>query len=120
VEVLIVIVLVGLVAAFALRPLWDPERGGAAPVETADPVLADLEARKQAKYREIRDTELDRAQGKLDEDEFRRQDAELRTEAIAILRAIDAHNAAERGSDEPEPAGSEPEAEPEAGGPGDD
>ena len=83
------IVLLGLVAAFALRPLWGPGRGGAAIVETDDPVLADLEARKQAKYREIRDTELDHAQGKLEEVEFRRQDAELRAEAIAILKSID-------------------------------
>ena len=40
-------------------------------------MLADLEARKQAKYREIRDTELDHAQGKLSDEEFARQDAEL-------------------------------------------
>ena len=58
-----------------------------------DPVLAELEARKQAKYREIRDTELDHAQEKLSDEEFARQDAELRREAIAILKEIDAAEA---------------------------
>jgi type IV secretory pathway VirD2 relaxase len=32
---------------------------------------------------------MDRAQGKLSEEDFRRQDAELRTEAIAILKELD-------------------------------
>lgn len=85
-ELLIAILILGLVAAFVLAPLR--ARAGDA-VRTDDPELADLEARKRAKYREIRDTELDRAQGKLSEQEFRRQDAELRGEAIAILKRID-------------------------------
>ena len=44
--------------------------------------MAELEARKQAKYREIRDTELDHAQNKLSDEEFARQNAELRGDAI--------------------------------------
>ncbi len=54
-----------------------------------DPVLAELEARKQAKYREIRDTELDHAQGKLSDEEFARQDAELRPRRSRSSRQID-------------------------------
>ena len=57
--------------------------------ETEDPDLAELEARKQVKYREIRDAEMDRAQGKLSESDFARQDAELRAEAITILKELD-------------------------------
>ena len=84
-EVLAAIVVVVLVAAFVVVPLR--RRGRPADDRAAeDPTLAELEARKQAKYREIRDTELDHAQGKLDDDEFARQDAELRAEAIEILR----------------------------------
>ncbi len=49
----------------------------------------DLEARKQSKYREIRDTELDHAQGKIDDADFERQNAELRAEAVEILKQID-------------------------------
>ena len=51
--------------------------------------LADLEARKRAKYRQIRDAEADRAAGKLTEDDFQRLDRELRAEAIQILKRID-------------------------------
>jgi hypothetical protein len=88
VEVLIAAVIVVLVAIWVSVPL---RRAPGAPEErTEDSVLAELEARKQAKYREIRDTELDHAQGKLSDDEFARQDAELRREAIEILREIDA------------------------------
>jgi hypothetical protein len=87
-ELLIAIVLLAVVAAWISVPLRRPD----APVEPAleDPVLAELEARKQAKYREIRDTELDHAQEKLSDEEFARQHAELRREAIAILKEIDA------------------------------
>jgi hypothetical protein len=54
-----------------------------------DPEIAALEARKEAKYREIRDTELDREQGKLSLEDWRRQDAELRRDAVEILKQLD-------------------------------
>ena len=44
-----------------------------------------LEALKEAKYREIRDAELDHAAGKLSDEDFALLDAELRREAVAIL-----------------------------------
>lgn len=89
-EVLLAILVVAAVAAFVTGPLRREVDEGASD-RREDPVLADLQARKQAKYREIRDTELDHAQGKLDEREFRRQEAELKREAIEILKAIEAH-----------------------------
>ncbi len=46
---------------------------------------AELEALKEAKYREIRDAELDHAAGKLSDEDFALLDAELRKEAIEIL-----------------------------------
>jgi hypothetical protein len=84
-EVAFGVVLLALVAAFVLRPLWHGERGGGG----EDPRVADLEARKEAKYREIRDAELDHAAGKLSDEDFRRQDAELRHEAVEILKGLD-------------------------------
>ena len=57
------------------------------------PERADLEARKEALYRQIRDAELDREQGKLSEGDWARVDAELRGEAIALLKEIDAEKA---------------------------
>ncbi len=84
-EVVFGVVLLALVAAFVLRPLWRGERDGGG----EDPRVADLEARKEAKYREIRDTELDHAAGKLSDEDFRRQEAELRREAVEILKGLD-------------------------------
>jgi len=45
----------------------------------------DLEARKEAKYREIRDAQLDHAAGKLSDEDFALLDAELRGEAVELL-----------------------------------
>ncbi len=86
-EVLLAVAVVLLVAWFVTAPL----RGR--PSESAeDPAraeLADLEARKAAKYRQIRDAEVDRAAGKLTEEDFKRLDRELRGEAVAILKRLD-------------------------------
>jgi cytochrome c-type biogenesis protein CcmH/NrfG len=87
-ELLIAFVLLAIVAAWVTLPLRRTESASERGLE--DSTMAELEARKQAKYREIRDSELDHAQGKLGDEEFARQDAELRREAIAILKEIDA------------------------------
>ena len=83
-EVLLALVLLAGVAWFVAGPLR--ARAGS---EGEDPRTADLEARKEAKYREIRDAELDHAQGKLSDEDWRAADAELRAEAIEILRQLD-------------------------------
>jgi hypothetical protein len=51
--------------------------------------LAELEAAKEAKYREIRDAELDHQMGKLSREDWRAVDRDLRGEAIVILRELD-------------------------------
>ncbi len=84
-EFFLVVLLLVLLAGFATAPLWRATSRG----EREDPVVADLEARKEAKYREIRDAELDREQGKLSDADWARADAALRQEAIEILRALD-------------------------------
>jgi hypothetical protein len=86
--VLAAVILLAL-AWFVTAPL---RRGGAereAATAAEDPRIAELEARKEALYRQIRDAELDRAQGKLSDPDWRRQDAELRREAIEVLRELD-------------------------------
>jgi hypothetical protein len=50
---------------------------------------AALEAAKEAKYREIRDAELDYRTGKLSEEDFRALDTSLRAEAVEILTRLD-------------------------------
>ena len=93
-EFLLIVVILLALAAFVAVPLRRPapevERGD-------DPALADLEARKEAKYREIRDAQVDHATGKLSDEEWRRQDAELRRDAIAILKQIDEVEAGRHG-----------------------
>jgi hypothetical protein len=59
---------------------------GAAP---RDSELADLEAAREAKYREIRDAELDHSTGKLSDADYEALDRTLRAEAVAILRELD-------------------------------
>ena len=83
---LALIVLLALVAIVVVRPLvrdsGEPE---------PDPGRrAELEAAKEAKYREIRDAELDHEMGKLSDDDWHAVDRELRAEAIEILRRLDA------------------------------
>jgi hypothetical protein len=86
-ELLLAIVIVLLVAAFVTAPLRRRATGDDG--DSVEAELADLEARKQAKYRQIRDAEADRAAGKLTEEDFARMDRELRAEAIAILKRMD-------------------------------
>ena len=76
---------------FVTRPLWRPpvdastrETGGASSTD-----LADLEAAREAKYREIRDAELDHRTGKLSSEDFELIDRSLRAEALEILRELD-------------------------------
>ena len=56
-------------------------------IESAE--RADLEAARDAKYREIRDAELDFRTGKLSEPDWRALDRSLRAEAVVILRSLD-------------------------------
>src|SRR3954449_8727102 len=86
-EVVLALAIVVLVAWFITAPLR--ERSSAPPEDPTEAELADLEARKQAKYRQIRDAETDHASGKLTDEDFRRLDSELRAEAIEILKGID-------------------------------
>jgi hypothetical protein len=81
--VLAVVAIVFLVIAGPLRhrvsaPGPDPSR------------RAELEAAKEAKFREIRDAELDYRTGKLSLDDWRALDASLRAEAVELLRRLDA------------------------------
>ena len=48
-----------------------------------------LEAARDAKYRELRELELDHRTGKLSDEDFRSLDRQLRAEAVEILRALD-------------------------------
>jgi membrane protein implicated in regulation of membrane protease activity len=82
---LALLVLVLIVAAVLTLPLR--RRGEEEQREQTR--VAELRAAKEAKYREIRDAELDHQMGKLSQDDWRAVDRELRGEAIEILRELD-------------------------------
>jgi hypothetical protein len=90
VEYVIGAILLVALAWFVSVPLRRPRREGGPDDRAEDPLLADLEARKEALYRQIRDAELDREQGKLSAADHARIDTELRRDAIALLKRIDA------------------------------
>jgi flagellar biosynthesis/type III secretory pathway M-ring protein FliF/YscJ len=80
------VVLAAIVAVIVIAPLRrEPERA-----REEDDARAALEAAKEAKYREIRDAELDYRMGKLSQEDWRAADSELRVQAIEILRQLDA------------------------------
>lgn len=97
---LAVILLIGIVALVVIAPL----REGAVAEVREDARRAELEAEKEAKYREIRDAELDFRMGKLSDEDFRATDRELRGQAIAILQELDTLEPAPEAQPGPRPA----------------
>lgn len=90
---LIVLVLAVAVVLIVTSP-WRRSSGPAqnqaqTRVQEAAAEVLDLEAARDAKYREIRDAELDRSTGHLSDADFASVDAGLRAEAIEILRRLD-------------------------------
>jgi hypothetical protein len=73
------------VALVVIGPLRRGDRGEVG----VDARREDLEAAKEAKYREIRDADLDHRMGKLSDEDFKATDRELRLQAIDILRELE-------------------------------
>ena len=82
---LLTLLLLAAVVAVVSHPLRLARRE--AP-ETA--LRAELEAAREAKYREIRDAELDYRTGKMSDADYHAVDSGLRAEAVEILRRLDA------------------------------
>jgi hypothetical protein len=95
---ILVFVLVGLVVLVVGAPLRRARRArddesapSASRQSTAVPAYAreEIEAAREAKYREIRDAELDFRTGKLSPEDYAAIDTELRAEAIEILDRLE-------------------------------
>jgi hypothetical protein len=84
-DLLVIVVVLVLVVLLVSAPLRSRRADDVA--ESAE--RAELEAARDAKYREIRDAELDYRTGKLSEADWRGLDRQLRGEAVAILRRLD-------------------------------
>ena len=85
-DLLLVLVVLALIV---LRRQRAAARGAARRGARRAPSAAELEAARDAKYREIRDAELDHRTGKLSDADWRAQDRALRAEAVEILRRLD-------------------------------
>jgi hypothetical protein len=81
---LLTLVLVAVVALVVSAPLRRAREQ--APASHA---RDDLEVAREAKYREIRDAELDYRTGKLSQEDYQAIDADLRAEALAILDRLE-------------------------------
>jgi flagellar biosynthesis/type III secretory pathway M-ring protein FliF/YscJ len=88
-QYLLAALILAAIVWFVSVPLRRPRRAEEAGEAAAEARLADLEARKEAKYREIREAELDHAQGKTSDADHAALDAQLRGEAVEILRELD-------------------------------
>ena len=90
-EFVIVLVILTAVVLVVTAPLRRVTADGSVRHDTIDErtELDELEAAQAAKYREIRDAELDHSTGKLSDLDFEEVDFELRAEAIDILRELD-------------------------------
>ncbi len=83
---------VAAVAVFVTGPLRREQLGvrrARAEEEAARQAVEELEAARDAKFREIRDAELDHGTGKLSLRDYASVDAALRAEAVQILKALD-------------------------------
>jgi hypothetical protein len=93
VDFVIVLAVLCVVVLIVSSPLWRTRPGSGSPEEHAafsgSIQMAELEAAREAKYREIRDAELDHRTGKLSDADFESIDQNLRAEAIEILHALD-------------------------------
>jgi uncharacterized membrane protein len=85
VEFVLIFVVIAVVVLVITAPLRRSGRDDSD--ETAE--RAELEAAKEAKYREIRDAELDYRTGKLSEGDWRALDRTLRAEAVDLLKRLD-------------------------------
>ena len=85
-DLLVIVVVLVIVVALVAAPL----RSGRSAQAAEDAERAELEAQRDAKYKEIRDAELDHRTGKLSEADWRALDRGLRAEAVELLRRLDA------------------------------
>ncbi|HEX3392361.1 MAG TPA: hypothetical protein VHS55_07335 [Solirubrobacteraceae bacterium] len=97
---LLTLVLLAAVIAVVGWPLFSRRRASAP--ESAD--RAELQSAREAKYREIRDAELDYRMGKLSREDFEAVDASLRAEALVILDGLEALDAGSPAADAQKPA----------------
>jgi len=86
------LILLAVVIAVVSRPLFTAHtpRDPSELDDSQAPARSELEVAREAKYREIRDTELDYRTGKLSTEDYDAVNGALRAEAVEILDRLDA------------------------------
>ncbi len=82
---MLTLVLLAAVMAVVSRPLLIAHK----PDESDTPKRSELESEREAKYREIRDAELDYRTGKLSQEDYEAVNGALRAEAVEILNKLE-------------------------------
>jgi hypothetical protein len=98
VAVILALVLLAVVLFVISAPLRAAGGEGARELTESPPERAELEAAREAKYREIRDAELDLRTGKLSRVDYESIDGTLRAEALEILDRLQALTGAVAGA----------------------
>ncbi|HXC24065.1 MAG TPA: hypothetical protein VNU28_05725 [Solirubrobacteraceae bacterium] len=75
---------------------------GRKPEEPGAPERSELEAEREAKYREIRDAELDYRTGKLSREDYEAVNGALRAEAVEILNRLESSEEEDEDDEEDE------------------
>lgn len=88
-DFVIVLVVLAVVVLVVTAPLRRDRTAGDTDDAAFSGTIAELEAEREAKYREIRDADLDHRTGKLSDADYEALDRTLRGEAVEIMHRID-------------------------------
>jgi len=86
---LLVLLLIAALLAVVVLVLSAPLRAARRAPEPDTPERDELEVAREAKYREIRDAEMDYRTGKLSREDYEAVDGALRAEALEILNRLE-------------------------------
>ena len=95
---MLTLMLLAAVMAVVSRPLLVARK----PEESDTPKRSELEVEREAKYREIRDAELDFRTGKLSQEDYEAVNGALRAEAVEILNKLESSEGESKSSETPQ------------------
>ncbi len=88
-SLLLILALTLIVAAFVLRPLVGAGRGMRGPASGPSDAGADLRAERERILNAIQELDFDHATGKIADEDYVPQRADLLREGVAVLKALD-------------------------------
>jgi cytochrome c-type biogenesis protein CcmI len=96
---LILSLLVGIVAlTFVLVPLFRKDAAEAEALAAATSETRDLQSRKEMLLSSLRDLEDDRSTGKIDERDYEKLKGQLESQAVEVMKRLDALDAPSAGA----------------------